>query len=113
MKIKNFFRPVGVNISGNDTKALLIKNAIDIEHPYQELVDVIDKHIPTPERVFPVVCGLSRALAELIRALEWDGCLTREQFEKILNIWLNDVSDDTDPYSSMMRRFEEYRRICD
>ena len=113
MKIKNFFRRTGVKISGNDTKALLIKHAIDSEDSYRDLVNVIDEHLPTPEKVIPVVSGLSRAVAELIRALEWDGCLTREQFEEILNIWLNEVSDDADPYSSVVRRFEEYRRMCD
>ena len=37
MKIKDFFRPAGVKITGNDIKALLIKNAIDSEDSYRDL----------------------------------------------------------------------------
>ena len=112
MKIKDFFRRTGVKISGNDTKALLIKHAFESEDSYQNLVDVIDEHLTIPEKVVPVVTGLSRAVAEFIKALEEEGYLSRKQFEEMLNIWLNEVSDDIDPYYSMRRRFGEYKQIC-
>lgn len=112
MKIKNLFRRTGIRITGTDTKALLIKHALRSEDAYQDLIDVLDGHMITPEKVIPVINGLSRATGELIKALEGEGYLTRKQFKEMLNVWLNDVDDDSDPFYSVKSRFDEYRRIC-
>lgn len=113
MKIKNLFRRTGIRLTGIDTKALLIKHALRSDEIYEGLIDVLDEHLFMPEKVIPVIYGLSRATGELIKALEGEGYLTRKQFEEMLNVWLNDVDDDSDPFYSVKSRFDEYRRICD
>lgn len=113
MKIKNLFHRTGIRLTGIDTKALLIKHALRSEEVYDDLTNVLDEHLYTPENVIPVIIGLSRATGELIKALEGEGYLTRIQFEEMLNVWLCGVDDDNDPFYSVKSRFDEYRRICD
>ena len=112
MNIRNFFSRIGGMFAGTDTKALLIKHALRSEDTYQDLVDVLDDHLCTPECVIPVIYGLTRATGELIKALEKEGLTSRGQFDDMLSVWLRDVDDDNDPYYSMRRRFGEYKQIC-
>ena len=112
MIIKNLICRLMNNSTDGDAKAELLKSALLGEEIYVDLVDAISDHLLTQDDVPPLLYGLTRATGELLKVLEKEGCSTKDQFEEMLNVWLNDVDDSGDPFYSMKRRFKEYRKIC-
>lgn len=109
MKILNFFRRNTKNSNVGDIKAEMIMTALEKSYVYDALVAEINEFMETPEQVDSMIFSLTRATGALLKALQNAGYPVKSQYEEMLNVWLNDVDDWSNPFEGMLMRFDKYK----
>ncbi len=108
----NFFRRGDNQVMGRDVKVAMIQAASDAEFIYYDVADYINENLATPEMITPILFALTRATGMLLKSLDKVGYPVKDQYDAMLDIWLNDVDDIDGPFDSLPDRFLEYKRIC-
>lgn len=112
MKLLKFFRRGDNQVMGRDEMAALLKAAPQGELFYEDVAYDIYDNLATPELITPTLFALTRATGMLLKALDKAGYPVKEQYEAMLDVWLNDVDGVADPFDDMTKRFLEFKRIC-
>lgn len=112
MKLKNFFQRGDNKVMGRDVKVAMIQAASQSELLYEDVADAIYYNLATPEVVTPMLIALTRATGMLLKSLDKAGYSVKDQFDAMLDVWLNEVDDIDSPFDSLPDRFLEYERIC-
>ena len=108
----NFFQRGDNEVMGRDVKVAMIQAASEAEFIYYDVADVINENLATPELITPALFALTRATGMLLKSLDKVGYPVKDQYDAMLDVWLNDVDDIDDPFKSLPDRFLEYKRNC-
>jgi len=108
----NFFRCGDNQVMGRDVKVAMIQAAPQAVFIYEDVADAINDNLATPELITPTLFALTRATGMLLKSLDKVGYPVKDQYDAMLDVWLNDVDDTDSPFDSVQKRFLEYKRIC-
>ena len=108
----NFFQRGDNQVMGRDVMVAMLTAATRGELFYDDVAHAIDDNLATPELITPILFALTRATGMLLKSLDKAGYPVKEQYEAMLDVWLNDVDEVDFPFDDMIERFLEYKRIC-
>jgi len=109
----NFFQRGDSSAMGRDVKVAMIQAASQGEFIYDDVAFVVEDNLDTPESITPLLFALTRATGMMLKSLDKAGYPVKDQFDAMLDVWLNDVDDIDSPFVSLPDRFLEYKRICE
>lgn len=111
MKLLKFFRRGDNQVMGRDEMAALLKAVSSVESIYDDVAFDIYDNLATPELITPTLFALTRATGMLLKSLDKAGYPVKEQYEAMLDVWLNDVDGVADPFDFIPVRFKECKGI--
>lgn len=109
MKFK-FFQRGDNQVVGREVMAAMIEAASQGELVYEDVATSIDFRLSSPEFINPVLFGLTRATAMMLKSLKDAGYPVKDQFEAMLDVWLKDIDYTDTPLNVLPNRFLEYKR---
>ena len=107
----NFFQRGDSSAMGRDVKVAMINAASQGELLYNDVAHAIDDNLDAPELITPTLFALTRATGMLLKSLDKAGYPVKDQYEAMLDVWLNDVNDVDFPFDDMTERFIEYIKV--
>lgn len=108
----NFFQRGDNEVMGRDVKVAMIQAAPQGELFYEDVADAINYNLATPELITPTLFALTRATGMLLKSLDKVGYPVKDQYDAMLDVWLNDVDDIDGPFDTLPDRLLEYKRKC-
>ena len=108
----NFFQRGNNEVMGRDVKVAMIQAAPQAVFIYEDVANAINDSLATPENINATLFALTRATGMLLKSLDKVGYPVKDQYDAMLDVWLNDVDDIKGPFDSLPDRFLEYKRIC-